>query len=130
MKVLISLVGEPTGPAESDNILENSLKKLLLSLLLIGAGMGACTVQAEAHGYYGYRGGYYGGGWVAPALIGGVVGYSLARPYYAPPPPVVYVQPPVYIQQPQIVQEAPVGYHWQMMIDPNTNQQRPVLVPN
>ena len=107
------------------------MKKFLLTFLLIGAGMGACSVQAEAHGYYGYRGGrccYYGG-WVAPALIGGVVGYELARPYY-PPPPVVIQQPPVYIQQPQIVQEPPVGYHWQMMIDPNTNQQRPVLVPN
>jgi hypothetical protein len=28
------------------------------------------------------------------------------------------------------VQEPPAGYHWQLMTDPATNQQRPVLVPN
>jgi hypothetical protein len=36
----------------------------------------------------------HGNNWVAPAIIGGVVGYSLARPYYNPPP--VYIAPPVY----------------------------------
>jgi hypothetical protein len=46
------------------------------------------------------------------------------------PAPVVLQQAPVVIQQPQIVQSPPVGYHWQMMTDPATNQQRPVLVPN
>jgi uncharacterized GH25 family protein len=30
-------------------------------------------------------------GWVAPALIGGAVGYALAQPrYYGPPPPQYY----------------------------------------
>ena len=99
------------------------MKKILLAVLISLAGM----THAEAHGYY--RGGYYQNNWVAPAIIGGVIGYGLARPYYAQP---VYVQPPVYIQQqPVIVQSVPpAGYHWQMMIDPNTNAQQMVLVPN
>jgi hypothetical protein len=83
------------------------MKKLLLSFLVVMAGMGTCVSHAEAHGYY--HGGYYRGGWVAPAIIGGVIGYGMARPYYNPyyyPPviveqsPVIVQQPPVYIQQP------------------------------
>ena len=82
------------------------------------------ATQSEAHGYYGYR-----GGWVAPALVGGIVGYSLARPYYpptyyVPPPQVVYVQPPVYVQQP-----TPQGYVQTQILDGNCNCYRTVLVP-
>jgi hypothetical protein len=85
------------------------MKKLLLSFLVVCAGMGACVANADAHGYY--RGGYWHGGcwgcgaWVAPAVIGGVIGYELAKPpvYTVPPvvvptPPVVYTQPPVVVQ--------------------------------
>jgi len=99
------------------------MKKIILALVLL-----ATVSTAEAH----WRGGRccWGGGWIAPALIGGVVGYELSRPHYYEPAPVIIQQPPVYIQQPQIVQEPPVGYHWQLMTDPATNQQRPVLVPN
>ena len=98
------------------------MKKILVALLLITA-----TMQANA--WCCYRGGY-SGGWVAPALIGGVVGYELARPYYAPPPAVVYVQPPVYIQQPNPYPQAPIGYHYQQIIDPNCNCYKYALVPN
>lgn len=92
--------------------------------------MGACVANAEAHGYYGYRGGYYGGGWIAPALIGGAVGYGLARPYYAPLPQVVYVQQPVYIQQSNSYPAVPEGYHYQQVIDPACNCYKYALVPN
>lgn len=83
---------------------------------------GLFATQAEAHGYY-------RGGWVAPALVGGIVGYSLARPYYpptyyVPPPQVVYVQPPVVVQQP-----APQGYVQQTILDGTCNCYRTVLVP-
>ena len=104
------------------------MKKLLLALSLL-----AIVGTASAHeGFRGYRGGYYHGGcywcgWVAPALIGGVIGYELSRPttvYVEPQPSVVYVQPQPTVQAP------PPGYHWQQMIDPQTNTQKIVLVPN
>ena len=104
------------------------MKKTILALSLL-----AIVGTASAHeGFREYRGGYYHGGcygcgWVAPALIGGVIGYELSRPttvYVEPQPSVVYVQPQPTVQAP------PPGYHWQQMIDPQTNTQKIVLVPN
>jgi hypothetical protein len=41
----------------------------------------------------------WGGAWIAPALIGGAIGYDLAYPYYPYYPYPVYQQPyPVYTQ--------------------------------
>jgi hypothetical protein len=77
------------------------MKKILTALaLLVTAG----TASAQWHHHYGYRphyyGGYYGSGWVAPAIIGGVIGYELSRPR-----PVIVEQQPqtVIIQQQQPV---------------------------
>jgi hypothetical protein len=104
------------------------MKKTIFALSLL-----VLVGTASAHeGFRGYRGGYYHGGcygcgWVAPALIGGVIGYELTRPttvYVEPQPSVVYVQPQPTVQAP------PPGYHWQQMIDPQTNTQKIVLVPN
>jgi hypothetical protein len=109
------------------------MKKLLLATVL-GLGLIATTAHADWHGGYrgGYHPGYYHGGcygcgnWVAPAIIGGVIGYELSRPstVVVEQPSVVYTQPQTVIQQP------PVGYHWQEMIDPQTNTRKIVLVPN
>jgi hypothetical protein len=101
------------------------MKKLLLAVSLVSLAFTA-SAQWHHHGGY-YRGGYgCGGCWVAPAIIGGVVGYELSRPA-----PVIVEQQPVIVQQPQtVVQAPPVGYHWQQMIDPQTNTQKIVLVPN
>ena len=77
------------------------MKKLLLSSLLLFTSM-----QAMAHGYE-YRGGYQhyeyhnNMGWVAPAIIGGVIGYQLNRPQ------IIYQQPQVIYQQPQVVYQQP-----------------------
>lgn len=68
------------------------MKKLLLILSLV-------TSPAFAHGYYHnhqhvhpvYPSRSYD--WVAPALIGGVIGYQLARP-------------PVIVQQPQVIMQS------------------------
>jgi len=105
------------------------MKKTVLALSLL-ALVGTATAQAhEGFHYRGgccYRGGY-GLGWVAPAVVGGVIGYELSRPntvYVEPQPSVVYVQPQPTVQAP------PPGYHWQQMIDPQTNTQKIVLVPN
>lgn len=98
------------------------MKKLILVLFI---GLGAI---ASANACC-YRGGYHGGyyhpyGWVAPALIGGVIGYELAQP------PVVVQQQPIIVQQPPVYAQPPVGYHYQQMINPQTNQSQLVLVPN
>ena len=101
------------------------MKKLLLALSMLCV-VGTAGAQWH-HGYHGccYRGGY-GGGWVAPALIGGVIGYELSRPA-----PVIVEQQPVIVQPPvSVVQQPPIGYHWQEMIDPATNTKKIVLVPN
>ena len=103
------------------------MKEILLAFIitLFTTASQACCYR----GYY-HHGGYYGPGvgWVAPALVGGVIGYEIARPntivVEQQQPPVVYVQPQPVVQQP------PVGYHWQQMIDPQTNTTKIVLVPN
>jgi len=101
------------------------MKKLLLALSLL-AVVGTANAQWHHHGGY-YRGGCYGCGWVAPAIIGGVIGYEINRANQ----PVIVQQPPVYVQQPQpYIQTPPAGYHWQQMIDPQTNTTKIVLVPN
>jgi len=107
------------------------MKKSILALSLL-ALVGSATAHEGFH-YRGgccYRGGY-GLGWVAPAVVGGVIGYELSRPstVVVEQPPIVYTQPPVVVT-PSVVQQPPAGYHWQQMIDPQTNTQKIVLVPN
>ena len=78
------------------------MKKILATLALV-----ALSVPAMAHGWHGgyYRphyGGWGWGGWVAPAVVGGVIGYSLATPPVYAAPPVVVQQPPVVYTQPSV----------------------------
>jgi hypothetical protein len=70
------------------------MKKLITLILL------TCSLSAMAqHGLRYHHHGYYPGyGWVAPTVIGGVIGYEIARNQ----------TPPVIVQQPVIVQPAPV----------------------
>jgi hypothetical protein len=73
--------------------------KKLLGLVLLTVSMSSMAQHGfRHHGYYpGYN-------WVAPAFIGGVIGYEIARhhqvPYYGyvPPPVIVQQVPPVYSQ--------------------------------
>ena len=92
--------------------------KKLIALLLITL---SATAMAQHH-HGGHRHGGYGWGWVAPALIGGAVVYAATRP--APPPSVVYVPNP----QPQVLPPAPVGFHYEQILDANCNCYRWVLV--
>jgi hypothetical protein len=112
------------------------MKILSLALILLIGAAGA-----QAHGPYRtgswHGGGYYHGGcggcWIAPAVIGGVIGYELTRPatVYVEPQPVIVQQPSVVYTQPQtVVQAPPAGYHWQEMIDPQTGITKVVAVPN
>ena len=72
------------------------MKKLIALILL------TCSLSAMAqhglrhHHHHGYYPGY---GWVAPTIIGGVIGYEIARNQ---------TPPPIIVQQPVIVQPAPV----------------------
>ena len=74
------------------------MKKLLAILFLT---VSASAMAQHHHGHHGYW--RHGGGnnwvWVAPALIGGVIGYEISRNQ----PPVVVQQTPVIIQNPQVV---------------------------
>jgi hypothetical protein len=72
------------------------MKRTLLILALLS------STTAFAHGHWAYHGG--GWGWVAPAVVGGVVGYELARPPVYAPAPVVVGQP-VIVQQPVVTQQ-------------------------
>ena len=74
------------------------MKKLLTVFLL----MLSTSAFAQHHHYSHYRGGY--NGWIAPIIIGGVIGYELNRPRVVYENyPVVVQQQPVIIQQPQQV---------------------------
>lgn len=79
------------------------MKKLLLALLLFSGSAMAQHYDYYRHQHHGHwqRGGA-GWVWVAPTIIGGVIGYEIARNQ----PPVV-VQPP-----PVIVQTQPICTAW------------------
>ena len=77
------------------------MKKILAILLLTAAG----AAMAQHHGHF-HRHWHPNYGWVFPTIIGGVVGYEIARQQQ----PVIVQQPPVVVQQqPVIVQQPPVN---------------------
>ena len=97
------------------------MKKLALLLALF-------STTAMADRGYEHHEHYNQSSWIAPALIGGIIGYELSQPR-------LVQQQPIYVPVPQAppppyVPAAPYGYHWQMMIDSYTNEQRMVAVPN
>lgn len=66
------------------------MKFLAVTLSLFAMVM--ASTNASAHGGYGHRGGH-GDHWVGPAIIGGLITYSILQPR-----PVYVTQPPVYVQ--------------------------------
>lgn len=86
------------------------MKKILVAVMLLVSS----TAFAD-HGYHGYHGywrhdGRGGWGWVAPAVVGGVIVYEATRP------PVIVQQPaPVVIQQ----QVGPVCSPWTEIQNPD-----------
>jgi len=75
--------------------------KRLVALLFLTVSVSAMAQPGFRHHHYH---GYYPGpsyGWVAPTIIGGVIGYEIARNY-----------PPVVVQQPVIVQQAPATVYY------------------
>lgn len=65
----------------------------LIAFTLSLSTMAMLSNNASAHGGYGYRGGGHGDYWVGPAILGGLITYSILQPR-----PVYVAQPPVYVQ--------------------------------
>lgn len=82
------------------------MKKILIAVALVGIA-GTASAQ-HYHNRHGGHGGHRNT-WVAPAIIGGVIGYGLTRNYYEPyyAPPVVVQQPPVIVHQPTPIYNNP-----------------------
>lgn len=79
------------------------MKKYITAFILC-AGLGTCAVQSHADEWRGHGMRHHGGNhWIAPALIGGVIGYELSRPRYYEPPVVVVQQPTTVYTQPTCV---------------------------
>ena len=88
------------------------MKNILLSLLLMVFSAPAFAGPAHHHRHH-HHGHHHAGRWIAPVIIGGVVGYALAQPSVAQPAPVI-VQ-----QQPVIIQEATNCTEWKEVMQPN-----------
>jgi hypothetical protein len=73
------------------------MKKFLLILAFIPT----LALSQHYHGYGMHHQGYYRGpgfGWWAAPVVGGLIGYELARQQQQP----VIIQQPVIVQQPQV----------------------------
>lgn len=79
-----------------------TLSKKILLLALLGTSSAFANPYGHhhhGHGHWHHRGGPSPWVWVAPTIIGGVIGYEIARNQ----PPIVVQQPPVIIQNPPVV---------------------------
>jgi hypothetical protein len=76
------------------------MKKVLAVAVLALASIPAMAQHWHGHGI---RHGYHGGGWVAPAIIGGIIGYELSRPapVFVQQQPVIVQNPPTVVYQPR-----------------------------
>jgi hypothetical protein len=96
------------------------LQTLTLASLILTSGISQANPNHHRGPNHGYHNHY---GWVAPLVIGGVVGYAITR------------SQPVIVQQPTIVYPntqptVPYGYHYEQILDANCNCYRLVLVSN
>jgi hypothetical protein len=76
------------------------MKKLILTLLCSLITLPAFAGPHHHHRHHGYHTWHHNHNWVAPAIIGGVIGYSIARPYIVEQP--IIVQQPTVISQPTV----------------------------
>ena len=95
----------------------NKVITLVFASMLLIANSSQANPNHWSHSHH--RG---GPGWIAPIVIGGVLGYALAQPrvVVASPPPMYYPPAPV----------PPYGYHYETIVDAGCNCYRTVLVPN
>lgn len=92
------------------------MKKLLLTILCSLATIPAFAgPHHHNHHRHGHHHWHHNHGWVAPAIIGGVIGYSIARPYVIEQP--VIVQQPTVIAQP--TQPTVICSEWREVLHPD-----------
>ena len=96
------------------------MKRLLALAVLAAFTIGTSQANPMHHRTHSHNHG--APNWIAPIVIGGVLGYALAQPrvVVASPPPVYYPPAPV----------PPYGYHYETIVDAGCNCYRTVLVPN
>lgn len=76
------------------------MKRILAILLALASASAMAQHGFRHHHHHGYHS-VPNYGWVAPTIIGGVIGYEIARNY-----------PPVVVQQPVIVQQVPATVYY------------------
>ena len=100
------------------------MKRILAVFLVLVSTTVLAQPYQPYHRHHGYwqRGGGNGWMWVAPTIVGGVIGYELARnqPVVVNPPTTVIVngQPVVVNPQPMIVQQ-PQCSPWTEVLNPD-----------
>jgi hypothetical protein len=77
----------------------STFKKVLSSCVLIGVLVSGNVFAGGGH-YYGHQHHHNSGNWVVPALVGGLVVYSMTQPR------VVYSEP-VYVQRAPVIMTPP-----------------------
>jgi hypothetical protein len=83
------------------------MKKVLAVLLLTLATVPAVAQHWHGHGFrhHGHHGYYNGGGWIAPLIIGGVVGAAIASRPTTQTETVIVQQPSVIVQRQTVCTE-------------------------
>lgn len=85
------------------------MKKILAIAILALAAVPAVAQHRGNHGHYGHHHRATGhGNWVAPLILGGVVGYAITRNNE----PVVVPQAPVIVPQPTVIYSTPYCGPW------------------
>lgn len=101
------------------------LYSLVVSILFVSSNVWAHG--GYGHGHHHRYNHYHSAGsynWLFPAVVGGVIGYTIARP------PVVVQQPIIVAPQVLEVPPAPLGYHYENVLDAHCNCYRTVLIAN
>lgn len=87
------------------------MQKVLAIAILALAAVPAVAQHRGPHGHHGHHNNYHHRGnsnWVAPLILGGVVGYAITRNNEQ----VVVQQPPVLVQQPTVIYATPYCGPW------------------
>jgi hypothetical protein len=97
------------------------MKRILALVLILISATAIAQPYQPYHHHHGHwqRGGVNGWMWVAPTIVGGVIGYELARNQ----PVVINQQPPIYvngnvINPPVVVQQTPCS-PWTEILNPD-----------